>query len=684
MHQVVFSQPITWNYLGGIPPSPTILGETADGILYAVSGSRIYTSSDAGADWTQPADVVGSVEEFHANGNRLLVSRYVGGPYSHQIFTSTNDGSSWVRVFYEAVPLNQLVFGGFLLTDSGTIYGFHNATTISGMLFRLQSGSFVPVGTQVPLNGATASGIEISFIDHNNTIYAGTRAGGLYISHDMGTTWTQVLMYPVSAIAYGAKNTVVVAADATQNVFGGVFVTSDHGVTWKNLGMPESQFTSITSDSVGNILASTIQGNYYFSSIDSTWTFVGPVTHSSDNVLATPLGNLICASATDGIFRSTNQGTSWFFNGLQIQEVSSVLSLSSGSIIAGTFGERIFISSNGGVGWQQMAPGVVGDYIYSLASTRSIVYAGTEQGMYQSLDEGNHWSAVTMQVVTSPVYSMAVTGYGRVYAGTNFGVYTSTNSGQTWTQSGLSASEVTNLILDSSGVLYAATENNGIYQSSDSGSTWVSRGLVRNDIQTISVNSAGQIFAGVYGGVFYSTDNGTGWAQKLFTPYFVYSVVCNGINQVYCGTYNGVYDSYDDGKTWTKAGLQGTVILNLSFDTDNLLSAGVDGGIFQSAQPVLGVAERQSGLPISFTLDQNYPNPFNPATQIRFTVPKAGIVTLTVYDVLGQQIVTLIDGRQEPGDHSISWNALNVPSGVYFFRIVAGDFVQTKKMVLMK
>ncbi|HMD14493.1 MAG TPA: T9SS type A sorting domain-containing protein, partial [Bacteroidota bacterium] len=260
----------------------------------------------------------------------------------------------------------------------------------------------------------------------------------------------------------------------------------------------------------------------------------------------------------------------------------------------------------------------------------------------------------------------------------------STNLGLSWTQSGLSSSVVSNLVLDSAGTLYAATENNGIYQSSDNGSTWVSRGLVRNDIQSIAVNSAGQIFAGVYGGVFYSTDNGTGWAQKTFTPYYVYSLVCNGVNQVYCGTYNGVYESYNGGKTWTQAGLQGTLILNVSFDVHNLLLAAVQGGIFQSTQPVLGVNERRDDLPASFTLEQNFPNPFNPATKISFAVPKSSIVTLTVYDILGQSVITLVDGKQEPGEHSVNWNALNIPSGVYFYRIVTGDFVQTKKMVLMK
>jgi len=83
-------------------------------------------------------------------------------------------------------------------------------------------------------------------------------------------------------------------------------------------------------------------------------------------------------------------------------------------------------------------------------------------------------------------------------------------------------------------------------------------------------------------------------------------------------------------------------------------------------------------------LSQNYPNPFNPSTQISYTIPKASAVTLTIYDILGRQVATLVNAKNEPGEHSISWNALSVPSGVYFYRIVAGSFVQTKKMMLMK
>lgn len=89
-------------------------------------------------------------------------------------------------------------------------------------------------------------------------------------------------------------------------------------------------------------------------------------------------------------------------------------------------------------------------------------------------------------------------------------------------------------------------------------------------------------------------------------------------------------------------------------------------------------------LPTQSRLSQNYPNPFNPSTQINYTIPKASNVTLKIYDILGREIATLVSGKNQPGEHSVSWNALNVPSGVYFYRIIAGDFVQTKKMLLMK
>ena len=88
--------------------------------------------------------------------------------------------------------------------------------------------------------------------------------------------------------------------------------------------------------------------------------------------------------------------------------------------------------------------------------------------------------------------------------------------------------------------------------------------------------------------------------------------------------------------------------------------------------------------PTTFTLDQNYPNPFNPATMIRFSLPTASVVTLTVYNTLGEKVVTLLNGVLESGYHQVSFDAANLPSGLYLYEIKAGEFSSIKKMVLMK
>jgi Secretion system C-terminal sorting domain len=92
----------------------------------------------------------------------------------------------------------------------------------------------------------------------------------------------------------------------------------------------------------------------------------------------------------------------------------------------------------------------------------------------------------------------------------------------------------------------------------------------------------------------------------------------------------------------------------------------------------------RSNVISKFSLSDNYPNPFNPSTQITYSVPKATNVTLKVYDVLGQEVALLVDEKKQPGEYNVTWNAEGVPSGVYFYRIVAGEFVETKKMVLIR
>ncbi|HKJ81268.1 MAG TPA: T9SS type A sorting domain-containing protein, partial [Ignavibacteriaceae bacterium] len=89
-------------------------------------------------------------------------------------------------------------------------------------------------------------------------------------------------------------------------------------------------------------------------------------------------------------------------------------------------------------------------------------------------------------------------------------------------------------------------------------------------------------------------------------------------------------------------------------------------------------------LPSSYTLSQNYPNPFNPSTEIKFSLPEASNVKLTIYDAIGKQVAVLVNDYLATGSYRYSWNASNLASGIYFYRIEAKNFNMVKKMVLLK
>ena len=94
--------------------------------------------------------------------------------------------------------------------------------------------------------------------------------------------------------------------------------------------------------------------------------------------------------------------------------------------------------------------------------------------------------------------------------------------------------------------------------------------------------------------------------------------------------------------------------------------------------------EDEIELPVSYSLSQNYPNPFNPVTNISFSIPQRVNVELVIYNTLGEKVSTLMNEVKDAGSYKIAFNASNLPSGVYFYRIATGEFNQTKKLILLK
>ncbi|MCI0715133.1 MAG: PQQ-dependent sugar dehydrogenase [Chlorobi bacterium] len=112
------------------------------------------------------------------------------------------------------------------------------------------------------------------------------------------------------------------------------------------------------------------------------------------------------------------------------------------------------------------------------------------------------------------------------------------------------------------------------------------------------------------------------------------------------------------------------------------LSIYAPGAIYKMVYNTSGI--NNNNAPVNFSLSQNYPNPFNPVTKIKYEIPKSEFVTLKIYNVLGIEIVALVDEQKQTGSYETEWNASSFPSGVFFYELQAGDFIDRKKMVLLK
>ncbi len=158
----------------------------------------------------------------------------------------------------------------------------------------------------------------------------------------------------------------------------------------------------------------------------------------------------------------------------------------------------------------------------------------------------------------------------------------------------------------------------------------------------------------------------------------------------------GGRDSHGSGTVYGSVYLLNDTALVSTYYQDSLINRArqdsflvrADALILEQAGAPVGIFE-PSYIPLEYSLSQNYPNPFNPVTQIRYTLPQLTNVTLKVYDILGREVRTLVNGEQEAGAYRLEWNGTNnfgtnVSSGVYIYRIVAGKFVQTKKMMFLK
>ncbi len=362
----------------------------------------------------------------------------------------------------------------------------------------------------------------------------------------------------------------------------------------------------------------------------------------------------------------------------------TVYSLANGgnNIFAGTY-FGVYKSTNNGDEWFQTP--LNNPYtVYTLLVNGNYVFAGTgspANGVFVSTNLGSNWTQTPLNNRT--VNALTISG-NKIFAGTlDYGVYISSNNGATWTQSSLNNLWITALVANGSNI-FAATGGNGLYLSTNSGSNWTQTSFNFNFVWALGING-NNLYAGVISGLYYSTNNGTNWVQTTLS-YEPSSLVFNGNNIFVSAGQNGVYVSNDNGLTWAprNEGISGLTINELSIH-NNYLFAGTNNRVYRRPlSELIGIHPIFTEIPNQFSLSQNYPNPFNPATKIRFALPKSSFATIVVYDALGRELEMLVNEQLTAGTYEADWNADRFSSGVYYYKLIAGDFTETKKMVLVK
>jgi hypothetical protein len=216
----------------------------------------------------------------------------------------------------------------------------------------------------------------------------------------------------------------------------------------------------------------------------------------------------------------------------------------------------------------------------------------------------------------------------------------------------------------------------------------VNSGLTNTNVTSLAV-SGSNLFAGTqFGGVFLSTNSGTNWTQVNtgLTSNIVLTFTVTGSN-LFAGTYGGVFLSTNNGTSWIPitSGLTDTLDRALAVSGTNLFVGTSANGVWRRPlSEITSVRQFSTEVPLHFELAQNYPNPFNPTTTIVFSLPSRSFVSLKVFDAIGKEVSTLVSEELVVGTYSQQWDATGLSSGVYFYRLHAGAFIETKRLLLLK
>jgi hypothetical protein len=381
--------------------------------------------------------------------------------------------------------------------------------------------------------------------------------------------------------------------------------------------------------------------------VSGQWVQLADFQTASVRSFAVSDSKLFAFIEFQGIYVSTDNGTTWVSrnSGLSVSNITKIILLGD-TLFAFGAGALCKMNVNDTSWINVITPDGTRSFI---AEGSTYLFSSPSPDIYRSTDYGFTWNQVTLP--GSPI----VQGLGKngttFFAGSGSGIRRSTDDGEKWEWVYTSQVLVNTFYSHSSG-LFANPFVAQVIRSTDNGSNWVTvnNGLSAANVITSFSSSGTTIFAG-------STDN-------------------------------GVYATTDPSNGWVdiNTGLTPSTVFALEAADDNLFAGTYQAGIWKRPlSEIVSVEQNNTGsLLNSFELFQNYPNPFNPETTIEFSLLQSEFVRLTITNILGEEIETLVSEELSAGNNKTKWNAVNYPSGVYIAHLRAGSFSQSRKIVLQK
>lgn len=687
-------QPVNFDFLSNpfAPIFPIQIVTNSKNETFLATSVGIYKSTDNGDSFNYWNEGVGDgtgVGEIYVSPDDDLYATNGSGLYRR-----TEADTAWMLVS------SQLQFASsFTSSDDTTIYA---AQTFAGVFKSTDNGN-----NWMPVNGTGLTSTFITALEYNpndNLLYAGTGDSSLYVSANGGNDWQH---FGVPTQSSNSVNYRIKKITNHNDEFDAI-----RDLIWfEDMLYIASEFHLYYTDNIFAaifFLASAVSFTHY---LDME---IGPPvtplkTTSSYKMQANK--SLLIATLSKGVF-SYNETDSLtnISNGLtgyipvrivQTGDLQVIATAEDGLIISDGSEIRHSLLNADPTADQPSIPGLLaltnttGNKALKASESGTVLFAlyirGVFSGIYRSSDLGITWEDIN---VTFNVSSFAKDDVLNLYAASDQGVHFSSDMGDTWElrNNGLPGTNVVFLVFNApTNTLFCILDDGALYKSSDKGVNWTQAGnTTLGALSDLEISPTGEMYASsTDSGIAHSTDNGETW-EKInnglpSSPYYPPLLAVNSSGDLFAGGYGvGVYKSNDNGENWQAMnGFPSDLVTTLYVNENDILFAGTfDRGIYSTQMPTL--VEQISNVPKKFLLSQNYPNPFNPSTTIQFSLPEESFVRLEVFNLLGERVSTLVSETLGAGKYNYEWNAEQLPSGVYLYKLNADASIQTKKMLLLK